>query len=628
MEPGDSADNPYSAIYRRFSNRPLGPAMTYSLQLGVMKSPLPSRAASGKEVFRLAVLGDFSGRAAAGKLETGDQLAARKPIVVDVDNFDAVLKRMNIKLKLPLGDAGSGVEIPLGSLDDFHPDQLYDNVELFSGLAGLRQRLKTKSTFAKAAAEVQSWLGTAVEADERPAVKARGSVVPVGGKLSDFARLIGRPAAADSPTPIDKLLQQIVGPHVVPAKDPQQDVLVAAVDEAIGNAMRSILHHPDFQALEAAWRGLDFLVRRLETGPGLKIVLYDISAEEFAADLSATDDLQASGLYRLLVEAPALDAQQGPISALVTQYFFEQTPPHAELLGRAARVAAAGQMALLAAIGTDVLRKVREEDVHPLVRESWSALKSLPEAAYLGLTVPRFMLRNPYGEKTDPIDRFDFEEFTPQVGTRGMLWSSGAILAGYLLGETCLKQGLKKMNLGSVLSAGEMPYTYYTDADGDQVALPCTERLLSVDLAAHVTSQRFMPVVSIRGRPEVRLGSFQSLAGRTLAGPWAPVTVSWSSVPSAAPAAASPAPVPEPVAAAPVDAPTAAAPDPVAAPVPSAATPSPATELAPASETSASSADAELDALLASLDSLASEPVPSAGSDEMDPGLAALLADL
>jgi type VI secretion system protein ImpC len=626
MEHGDSADNLYSATFLRSSNRPAGLAMTYSLQLGVMKSPLPSRAATGKEVFRLAVMGDFSGRAAAGKLETGDQLAARKPIVVDVDNFDAVLKRMNLKLTLPVGDAGSGVEIPLGSLDDFHPDQLYDNVELFSGLAGLRQRLKTKSTFAKAAAEVQSWLGTAVEAEERPAVKARGSVVPVGGKLSDFARLIGRPAAADSPTPIDKLLQQIVGPHVVPAKDPQQDVLVAAVDEAIGNAMRSILHHPDFQSLEAVWRGLDFLVRRLETGSSLKIVLYDVSAEEFAADLSATDDLQASGLYRLLVEAPALDAQQGPISALVTQYFFEQTPPHAELLGRAARVAAAGQMALLAAIGTDVLRKVREEDVHPLVRDSWSALKALPEAAYLGLTVPRFMLRNPYGEKTDPIDRFDFEEFTPQVGTRGMLWSSGAILAGYLLGETCLKQGLKKMNLGSVMSAGEMPYTYYTDADGDQVALPCTERLLSVDLAAHVTAQRFMPVVSIRGRPEVRLGSFQSLAGKTLAGPWAPVAISWSSGPSAAPVAASPAPTAEPVAVAPVATPAAAAPEPVAAP--SAAAPSAATEPAPASETPASSADAELDALLASLDSLGSDPTPSAGSDEMDPGLAALLADL
>jgi type VI secretion system protein ImpC len=320
----------------------------------------------------------------------------------------------------------------------------------------------------------------------------------------------------------------------------------------------------------------------------------------------------------------------------VTQYFFEQTPPHAELLGRAARVAAAGQMALLAAIGTDVLRKVREEDVHPLVRDSWAALKALPEAAYLGLTVPRFMLRNPYGEKTDPIDRFDFEEFTPQVGTRGMLWSSGAILAGYLLGETCLKQGLKKMNLGSVMSAGEMPYTYYTDADGDQVALPCTERLLSVDLAAHVASQRFMPVVSIRGRPEVRLGSFQSLAGKSLAGPWAPVTVNWSSAPSAAPAAASPVPAPEPVAAAPVVAPIAAPAQPAAtlsAATQSAATPSAPTEPAPASEapasnSPASNADAELDALLASLDSLGTEPVPSAGSDEMDPGLAALLADL
>ena len=62
------------------------------------------------------------------------------------------MRRLNIKLTLPIGDGGGAVEIPIESMDDFHPDQLYDNVEIFSGLSGLRQRLKTTSTFAKAAA--------------------------------------------------------------------------------------------------------------------------------------------------------------------------------------------------------------------------------------------------------------------------------------------------------------------------------------------------------------------------------------------------------------------------------------------------------------------------------------------
>jgi type VI secretion system protein ImpC len=202
----------------------------------------------------------------------------------------------------------------------------------------------------------------------------------VNGKLSDFAQLIGQPTAKEAETPINDLLKQIVGPHVVAAKDPKQDKLVAMVDRVIGQTMRNILHHPDFQALESVWRGVEMLVRRLETSATLRIVLYDISAEEFAADLSSTENLQETGLYSLLVEQPALDAQQGAITAIVTNYFVEQTPPHAELLGRMSRIASAMQAPFLAAIGLDVLKKLKPEEVHPLIAESWGALKSMPEA--------------------------------------------------------------------------------------------------------------------------------------------------------------------------------------------------------------------------------------------------------
>jgi type VI secretion system protein ImpC len=613
---------------------PTAKLMKYSLNLGALKSTLPARAAGGKDVFRLAVLGDFSGRASAGQLATGAELAKRKAIAVDVDNLDDVVRRLNIKLTLPIGEGGGAVKIPIQSMDDFHPDQLYDNVEVFSCLSGLRQRLKTNSTFAKAAQEVQSWLSTPDEAAESaPRPQPRANVIPVNGKLSDFARLIGQPTAKEAETPINELLKQVVGPHVVPAKDPKQDKLIAAVDQAISQTMRSILHHPDFQALESVWRGIEFLVRRLETGVNLRIVVYDISAEEFAADLSSTENVQETGLYSLLVEQPGMDAQQGAISAIVTNYLVEQTPPHAELMGRMARIAAAGQFAFLAAIGDEVLKKLKPEEIHPLVLDSWSALKSMQECAYVSLAAPRFMLRNPYGEKSDPIDRFDFEEFTPKEGLRGMLYASGAVLAGLLLGETFLKGGMKKMNLGSIMSAGDMPYYFFEDADGDQVSLPCTERLLSVDLAAHVTAQRFMPVVAIKGKPEVRLGSFQSLAGKPLAGPWAPVVIA-PAAQAAAPAAA--APVAEATAtdaaSEPVAATTEAAAEP-AAEAPAAAeptdAPAAASEAAPMSEAESAALDADLAALLSSLDTgTEGAAAADAPSEELDPGLAALLADL
>ena len=88
-------------------------------------------------------------------------------------------------------------------------------------------------------------------------------------------------------------------------------------------------------------------------------------------------------------------------------------------------------------------------------------------------------MRQPYGERTDPIGAFEgFEEFTPRSGLKGMLWGNPAFIAGLMLAQSFAKQG-PKMTLGAIMSAGDMPYYFYVDDDGDQTALPCTERLMN-----------------------------------------------------------------------------------------------------------------------------------------------------
>lgn len=589
--------------------------MAYEVNFGTMRvaTSKPGSKKTGK--FRIAMLGDFSARANSGKLDTGSALGSRKPLKVDCDNLDATLKKLGVKLRLPLGADGAGVELAVNSMDDLHPDQLYSNLPIFSELSGLRQRLKTQSTFAKAAKEVQGWAG--VKISRPPRRKPRSASIPANGKLSDFARLIGAPTVAAKPTvSIAEMLKQMVGPYVVPAKDPRQDQLVATVDSALAATMRSVLHHPDFQSFEALWRSVDMLVRRLETDEKLQIVLYDVTAEEIAADLSKADALENSGLYKLLVEQPALDVAQGPFAVVIGNYLFEQTPPHAELLGRIAKIAAQTQMAFIAGVGTSCL-DTKPADLHPLIREAWDSLAGMPEAAYVGLVVPRFMLRNPYGDRTDPIDSFDFEEFTPQAGLSGMLWGNSAVVAGLLLGATFSQQG-DKMKPGSVLSIGDMPFYYYTDSDGDQTALPCTERMLSSKMAELVSKHRFMPMLSIKGQPEVRLGGLGSLAGGPLAGPWKPVT---ASTPEPAPAAEAEAPAEESAEAT------------EETPAESAET-SAETAAEPAAE--AASSDPELDKLLADLnpepaaeEAKTDEAAPAAEAEpEVDPELAKLLKEL
>lgn len=632
--------------------------MEYSVNFGTL--PASVRQSDAHGAMRIAVLADLSGRANRGQLETGDALASRKPLRVDVDNLDELIERLDIQLHLPISDDGGSVRVPLTEMESFHPDELYTALPVFSKLAGLRAKLADSTTFPAASRAVAALLGTDAPTSEaiRTSKHSRSSAVP-NAKLSDFASLVGRPAS-EAETPINNLIKGLIRPHVTAAADPQQADMVATVDVALSDTMRRVLHHPDFQALESAWRCVELLVRRLETDTQLQIVLYDITAEEIAADLSSHENLSDSGLYKLLVEQPQLDANQGSLSVLVGNYTFEQTPPHADLLGRMAKIAAAAQAPFVASMSPQCLKRHKPGDLPAVVTSSWDTLRGLPEASYLALTVPRFMLRWPFGKKTEPIDSFQFEEFTARSGIGGMLWGNSAFLAGLLLGQTFQQQGWKEMKLGSVLGVDDLPFYYYVDKDGDQVALPCTDRLLSESLAAHVKSQNFIPVLAMKGRPEVRLGGLVALSGDSMAGPWAQLPAGQpQATGTAAPAAASPAPAPAPATAAPessadddLDAMLADLEGAAPAPQPEATQPE---ETQPtASQPAAEDVD-DLDAMLAALDAdepaaassapaneaspdddldalladLGGDTAPAApGSEEMDPDLADLLADL
>jgi type VI secretion system protein ImpC len=112
---------------------------------------------NAKRPLRIALLGDFGAGALSGRMDTGAALAKRKPRPVEFDTLEDALQRAELKLSLPLGPEGAPIEIEIGELESFHPDELYRNVELFSALASLRKRLNTPATFAAAAKELQEW---------------------------------------------------------------------------------------------------------------------------------------------------------------------------------------------------------------------------------------------------------------------------------------------------------------------------------------------------------------------------------------------------------------------------------------------------------------------------------------
>ena len=492
--------------------------MSLDMSFGSILTERPDAAKPAR--FRIALMGDFSGRAAKGEVEIGADLAKRRPIKLDVDTLEKVIAGFGTTLVLPIGKKGQGIEVELGSIDDLHPDELFEKVEMFAELVALKRRLASGSTAKGAVTELREWGKEFGKKVSPPARSSAGNAVPADRKLTDFARLVGGKGKAKvAASPSDELLSRIVGPYIQALPDPNAAAMQEAVEESLAGAMRLVLHHPEFQSVEAQWRMLDLITRSVETDAKLDIVLYDISAEELAADLAAQEDLSQSGFCELLVEGTP--DGRGKFSAVCGFYTFEETPPHAELLGRIAKVCAHVNAPFFGAISTGFM-EVAKDDRHPLVAAAWNALCAMPEAGFVGLASPRFLLRRPYGAKTDPIYEFDFEEFTEAEGLSGMLWANPVALVVILLARSFRKTG-PSMGLGQVMSLGGMPFHYVKDRYGDQVALPCTERNLTQTKTQAAIARGLMPVVSVKGRDEVRLASFQSLAGSTVLGPWSDV---------------------------------------------------------------------------------------------------------
>ncbi len=456
---------------------------------------------AAKRPLRIALLGDFGGGAANGRLDTGAALARRKPRAVEFDSLDDALGQQAITLRLPVGADGAPVEIALADLESFHPDTLFRELALFRQLSELRKRLNNPATFDKAAAEVAQMGGATLKASRAGrGVRARGASPSASARLSDFARLTGRASATDGAERLDSLLRNIIGPFVVPAARPEKAGLLATLDAAIADAMRAVLHQADFQATESLWRGVDFLLRRLETGPMLQVHLIDISAEEFAADLSASDDLSDTGLYQLLVSRPA-ETKDGGYTCIAGLYQFEPTPPHTELLGRMAKLADAAGATFFTAMAVDELSQPRQPP-HALVVDAFAALRGLPEARRLALLGPRFLLRHPYGKKSDPITSFAFEEFTAADGLAGMLWGHPALLALTVMAGQ-----------GGAPNVGDLPFHHFVDADGDSTALPCTERFITTAAATELARYGVKALMAHKGEPLVQLTGPDTVAG-------------------------------------------------------------------------------------------------------------------
>lgn len=475
---------------------------SFEFELGkAPKRPRPD----DESAMRILVLGDFSARAQRGAEDYRD-LAGCRPAVIDVDDFDRVMGRITPCLLLGRDKA---LKLEFTALDDFHPDRLY-RLALFQGFREARRRMQDPASFADAAAQ----------------------------DAEAFARLVG---GAPPATPqrrhdgsveaqVRALIRDAVAPHIVPDAPPQQALYVAAVDAAIAEQMRAILQDPQFKALEALWRGAYWLASNLETDEQLKLCILDVSRAELSADrLRAEGKVESSGLYRLLVEELEGRADDERWSLIVGQYSFGPAGEDLELLAHLGAVASHAGAPFLAAaesglVGCSSLAATPDpRDWTPPAAdaaERWSSLRKSAVAPWIGLTLPRMLLRLPYGKSSDPVESFPFEELAPRREHGSYLWGNGALACALLIGRAFAASGWE-MQPGDELEVEDLPAHIY-DQDGERRLQPCAEAALVDRAAEAILSAGLMPLLSHKGRNAARVMRFQSIAdpAQALSGPW------------------------------------------------------------------------------------------------------------
>ena len=260
-------------------------------------------------------------------------------------------------------------------------------------------------------------------------------------------------AAASADCPADpaalteglRALLRLAGPAPFNVSPAFIDYLISLIDEKLSAQVNAILHHPDFMALEAGWRSLAFLVERLDFSQNIRLEYINVSKEDLLRDFQDSPEVSKSGLYRHIYTAEFGQFGGIPVAAIIADYSFGPSHEDIQLLQYAASVSSMAHAPFFAAAGKeffDLDQWSRLPDIQnlPDLFDSaryarWHSLRENPNARYIGLTLPGFLLRLPYGEQgAVPAGSFDFsEEITDE---NDFCWGNTAFALAARLGES------------------------------------------------------------------------------------------------------------------------------------------------------------------------------------------------
>ena len=307
------------------------------------------------------------------------------------------------------------------------------------------------------------------------------------------------------------LAQQALQNVVTISDDTYQTIeaIIAELDRKLSEQINLILHHEEFQKLEGAWRGLHHLVTNTETDTLLKSKVLPISKKEVARNLKRFKGTawDQSPLFKRIYEEEYGQFGGEPFGCLVGDYYFDHSAPDVEMLNSMEKIAAAAHCPFIAGASPRLMQMeswqelANPRDLSKIFQNAeyapWRSLRESEDSRYIGLALPRFLSRLPYGATTNPVDEFDFEEETEGADHNKYTWANAAYAMAVNINRSFKYYGwctsIRGVESGGIVE--NLPcHTFPTDDGGVDMKCP-TEIAISDRREAELATLGFMPLV-------------------------------------------------------------------------------------------------------------------------------------
>jgi type VI secretion system protein ImpC len=297
---------------------------------------------------------------------------------------------------------------------------------------------------------------------------------------------------------------------------------IAQLDHLISLQLNEVMHAPEFQQLEATWRGLKYLLSQTETSTMLKIKVLNVSKKELLRDLQRAPEFDQSALFKKVYEEEYGVFGGAPFGALLGDYEFSKSGQDIELLEKVSQVAAAAHAPFLTAASSEMLNLESfstldsPRDLGKIFESTeyakWKAFRQTEDSRYVALTVPRMLLREPYGNDTVPVEAFHYEERVDGTDHNKYLWGNAAWALGARVTNAFAQYSwcacIRGVESGGLVE-GLPVHNFKTDS-GD-VAMKCpTEVPITDRREKELADLGFAPLVHCKGTPNAAFFSVQS----------------------------------------------------------------------------------------------------------------------